>query len=260
MSAWNKGKEEELEEAQAKVDIWKYIFGYSELAIVRCAIELGIADAIESHGSAMTLPEISSTLRCDPSLLNRIMRFLIHRKIFKAMPTSHNCTGYANTPLSRCLMRNGQHSMAALILFESSPVMLAPWHNLSARMLDKGNSAFEKAHGEDVWRYFAANLDHSNLINEGMACDANVVVPAIIEGCSEAFDGLKTLVDVGGGNGTTMRVLVQACPCIRAINFDLPHVITVAPECDGVEHVAGDMFVSVPKADAAFLKVCVFIH
>ncbi|KAJ1406066.1 S-adenosyl-L-methionine-dependent methyltransferase [Sesbania bispinosa] len=87
-----------------------------------------------------------------------------------------------------------------------------------------------------------------------MTCDTKFVVPAIIEGCSEAFDGVNTLVDVGGGNGTTSRILAKACPWIQLINFDLPHVINAAPKCNGVEHVAGDMFQSVPKADAAFIK------
>lgn len=254
-SAWDKKVEEEEEETQAQLDIWKYIFGFVEQAVVKCAIELGIADAIESHGAPMTLSEMSSTLGCDPSLLNRIMRFLIHRKIFKAIPTntSHGYDAYAQTPLSRRLMRKGHHSMAAFILLESSPVMLAPWHSLSAHVLAKANPSFEKAHGEDVWRYAAANPDHSNLINEAMACDAKLTVPAIVEGCSEAFDGISSLVDVGGGNGTAINTLVKTCSWIRGINFDLPHVITVAPEYDGVEHVAGDMFLSVPKADAAFL-------
>ncbi|XP_061360617.1 acetylserotonin O-methyltransferase-like [Gastrolobium bilobum] len=253
MSVRNKEEEEE-EEEEAQVQIWKYIFGFVELAVMKCAIELGIADAIESHGVPMTLSELSSTLGCDPSLLNRIMRFLMQRKIFKAIPTSHGFSGYAQTPLSRRLMRNGEHSMASLLLLESSPVMLAPWHSLSARVLANGNPSFQSTHGEDVWRYASANLDHSNLINEAMACDAKLVVPAIIQGCSDAFDELSTLVDVGGGNGATLRLILKALPWIRGINFDLPHVIDVAPKCDGVEHVAGDMFRSVPKADAVFLK------
>jgi len=44
----------EKEEVEAQVEIWKYAFGFVELALVKCAIELGIADAIESHGSSMT--------------------------------------------------------------------------------------------------------------------------------------------------------------------------------------------------------------
>ncbi|KAK9944252.1 hypothetical protein M0R45_009826 [Rubus argutus] len=91
--------EEKEEEEHAKVEGWKYVLGFSKIAVVKCAIELlflkkkcaielGIADAIENHGSPMTLLELSSTLKCDPSFLYRIM------------------------------------SMAALILMESSPVML----------------------------------------------------------------------------------------------------------------------------------------
>ena len=257
---------EKEEEAEAEANIWKYIFGFVELAVVKCAIELGIAEAIESHGSPMTLSQLSSNLNCDPSLLYRIMRFLIHRKIFKEIPISSThgltVTGYTQTALSRRLIRNSEQSMAALVLLESSPVMMASWNCLSSRVLNNGTSPFEKALGCDIWSYAEANLDHSQLINEAMASDAKLVVPALIEACPEVFDGVGTVVDVGGGNGTTMTMLVRAWPWIQAINFDVPHVVSTASECDGVKHVGGDMFQSVPKADAAFLKVSstVYVH
>ncbi|XWS55134.1 hypothetical protein CRYUN_Cryun10bG0148800 [Craigia yunnanensis] len=240
------------EDARAEVDIWNYVFGYVNMAVVKCAIELGIADAIENHGSPMTLSELSTALVCEPSGLYRIMRFLVHYQIFKEEPIGQDSIGYALTPLSRRLVRHGEKSMAAFILLESSPAMLAPWHSLSARVLDCGNSPFEAANGKDVWSYAEANPGHSKLIDEAMACDARVTVPAIIEGCPEVFDGLGSLVDVGGGNGTALTMLVKAFPWIRGINFDLPHVVAVAPKFDGIENVGGDMFESVPKADAAF--------
>ncbi|KAL6583844.1 hypothetical protein OROMI_003133 [Orobanche minor] len=258
LTLWEKKEEEE--EAQAQVDIWKYIFGFVEQAVVKCAIELGIAEAIEEHEKPMTLLEISTALGCDPSYLSRIMRFLVHRKIFKAIPITNNDDddknpSYVQTPLSRRLMRSGEHSMAAYLLFESSSVMLASWQSLSSRVLVNGNPSFVEAHGEDFWRYAAENPHHSNLFNDAMACDAKVVVRAIVEGCGEVFEGISSLVDVGGGNGTTMDIITKACPWIRGINFDLPHVIDMVPKCDnGVEHVGGDMFTSVPKADAVFLK------
>nr|POE68707.1 (r,s)-reticuline 7-o-methyltransferase [Quercus suber] len=113
--------------------------------------------------------------------------------------------GYAQTPLSRCLMRQEEHSMAAFILMESSPVMLAPWLSLSARVLANGTSSFMKAR------------------------------------------------DVGGDTGTTIKQLVKACPWLQGINFDLPHVVSIATEINGVKHAGGDMFESVPKADTAFI-------
>ncbi|KAK8655304.1 hypothetical protein V6N13_107887 [Hibiscus sabdariffa] len=50
-------------------------------------------------------------------------------------------------------------------------------------------------------------------------------------------------------------MIVSKYPTIKGINFDLPHVIDQAPTLPGVEHVSRDVFVSVPKGDAIFMKV-----
>ncbi|CAL5399872.1 unnamed protein product [Camellia sinensis] len=249
------------EEDQARVDIWKYVFGYVDMAVVKCVIELGIPDALERHEAPMTLSELSSTLECSPPTLYRIMRFLVHRQVFKEDRTSQGSIRYVQTPLSRLLMKNGEKSMAPLVLLESHPVMLAAWHTLRASVLaNKNSSAFETAHGEDLWSLAATNPGYSKLINDAMACDARVSVQAVIDGCPNLLDGLDSLVDVGGGNGTTIRLFVKACPWIRGINFDLPHVVSEAPDFVGVENVGGDMFSSVPKADAVFLKGNWILH
>ncbi|KAK9013970.1 hypothetical protein V6N11_005145 [Hibiscus sabdariffa] len=70
----------------------------------------------------------------------------------------------------------------------------------------------------------------------------------------DGFEGIKTLVDVGGGIGASLHAIVSKYPSIKGINFDLPHVINNALSYPGVEHVGGDMFQSVPKGDAIFMK------
>lgn len=256
-------KEIEAEE-QAKVDIWEYVFGFTPMAVVKCAIELHIADVLESHGGAASLAELSSAVGCSPTALRRIMRYLIHRGFFKQKGSTPSIS-YAQTPLSRLLLQNGGNdkSMAAFILMESSSVMLAPWHRLSSQAsIDGAPAPFAAAHGEDVWEYAEQNPSHSKLINDAMACHARLAVSEILDRYSEVFTGIGCLVDVGGGDGTALRSVVKACPWIRrGINFDLPHVVSsVAPRCgdgdgDAVEHVGGNMFEEVPKADAAFIMV-----
>ncbi|XP_047312368.1 acetylserotonin O-methyltransferase-like [Impatiens glandulifera] len=249
-----------VEEAQARVNIWNYVFGFTDMAVVRCAIDLDIPDILENHvaDSPMTLSELSSAIGCPPSTLHRIMRYLVNRGIFREEPIeidSSKSRGYLPTPISRLLTRNHNKSMVSFIRMESSPFMLAPWLGLSKRVLtDCKSHAFEVANGKDVWSYAEANADESKIINDAMACDARITVPAVIRGCAEVFQGLELVVDVGGGDGTTLSLLVEAFPWIRGINFDLPHVVSVAKECAGVEHVAGDMFEAIPKADAIFIK------
>ncbi|KAL6011824.1 hypothetical protein ACLOJK_002290 [Asimina triloba] len=238
------------EEAQAELEVWRYVFGFSDFAIVKCAIELGIADAIEAHGKPMPLAELSAAVACRPSSLYRIMRFLVQRRVFG----ERRDAGYSLTPISRRLLKNGERSRAAFVLFENDPSMLLPWHAISARLRGEERVAFELAYGKDMWAFVDGQADKRALIDNAMACDARTVVPVIVEGCPGIFEGVGTVADVGGGNGMAMRTLVGVCPWIKGVNFDLPSVISAAPKWPGVEHVAGDMFVAVPKADVVFLK------
>ncbi|XP_050946107.1 acetylserotonin O-methyltransferase-like isoform X1 [Cucumis melo] len=251
-SKWKKEEEEE-----AKIQIYKYVFGFAEAAVIKCAIELKIANVIESHGRpTMTLSQLSTALNCSPPLLFRIMRFLTHRGIFREETTPENLIAYSQTPLSHMLI-----NVAPLLLLENSPEIVASWHNLSAKLKNSYNNnensdlvvPFEVAHGKDIWSYGARNPGFNRMFNEGLGCNARVItLPAILENCGDIFNGVESLVDVGGGNGTTLSVLVKAFPWMKGINFDLPNVVSTSEKYDGVEHVGGNMLDFVPKADAAF--------
>ena len=45
----------------------------------------------------------------------------------------------------------------------------------------------------------------------------------------KGFEGLKVLVDVGGGIGVTLSIITSKYPHIKGINYDLPHVLADAP-------------------------------
>ena len=97
------------EVAKAQEEIWKFILGFTPTAVVKCAIELGIPDILENHETPMTLAELASKIGCNQSSLYRIMRFLIHYKIFQEKPVFETSVGYAQTPLSRLLTRHGEN-------------------------------------------------------------------------------------------------------------------------------------------------------
>ncbi|XP_051150454.1 acetylserotonin O-methyltransferase-like [Andrographis paniculata] len=247
------------EESQAKNYTLKCIFKAFELYMMRCAINLGIPDLVENHpGGAATLSELSSVVGCSPSLLHRVMRYLTHHGIFKEVKTGDqedSPVGYAQTAVSRALLKD---NFAPIIRYLSSPESVVPFLQLDALLTSKNSDvgAFEAANGADLWKYNATNPSFSELFNEGMACLAKFIVSNVIEDCTDVFEGINTLVDVGGGNGTTLRAVVKACPWIaRAVNFELPHNVSSfsSDRDDRIEHVGGDMFVSIPSADATLL-------
>ncbi|KAL6198146.1 hypothetical protein ACLB2K_027938 [Fragaria x ananassa] len=71
----------------------------------------------------------------------------------------------------------------------------------------------------------------------------------------KGFEEVKELMDVGGGEGTAIAKIVSMYPHIRGINFNLPSVISQAPNLQGVEHVSGDMFEFIPKTQSVMLMI-----
>jgi len=76
----------------------------------------------------------------------------------------------------------------------------------------------------------------------------------VVEDYKPIFEGLGSLVDVGGGTGTVARIISQAFPHIKCTVFDLPHVVANLPETTNLKYVGGDMFQSIPSADAILFK------
>ncbi|KAL6963420.1 Caffeic acid 3-O-methyltransferase 1 [Sarracenia purpurea var. burkii] len=116
-----------------------------------------------------------------------------------------------------------------------------------------GGISFNKAHGMPIFEYQSMDNRFNKMFNQAMSNISTITMKKVIE-TYRGFEGLTTLVDVGGGIGATLNMIISKYPSIKGINFDLPHVIKDAPSYQGVEHIGGDMFVSVPKANAIFMK------
>lgn len=58
MEANSISNEEAKELLDAQTHIWNHMFSFLNSMALKCAIELGIPDAIKKHGKAMTLDEL----------------------------------------------------------------------------------------------------------------------------------------------------------------------------------------------------------
>lgn len=96
----------------------------------------------------------------------------------------------------------------------------------------EGGVPFDKAHGMSAFEYLATDPGFSNVFNKGMLNPTSVVMKKILE-TYKGFEGLNEVVDVGGGVGATLHMIISKYPHIKGINYDLPHVIAEAAAFKG---------------------------
>jgi O-methyltransferase domain len=92
----------------------------------------------------------------------------------------------------------------------------------------EGGIPFNKKYGMTAFEYNAKDLRVGRLFNEGMKGHSIIFTKKLLKLYHE-FNGINTLVDVGGGVGATLNMITSKYPNIKGINFDLPHVIADAP-------------------------------
>ncbi|KAF6137638.1 hypothetical protein GIB67_030530 [Kingdonia uniflora] len=231
--------------------------------VLKSAIELDVLEIITKFGPGahITPSAIASKLpTTNPEahvMLDRMLRLLASYKVLTC--TMHTLEDgrverlYGVAPVCKFLVKNEDGvSMAPLVLMNQDKVLMESWYYLKDAVLD-GGIPFNKAYGMTAFDFHGTDPRFNKVFNRGMSDHSTVTMKKILE-TYKGFEGLGTIIDVGGGTGATLNMIISKYPTIKGINFDLPHVIEDAPCYTGIEHVGGDMFVSVPKGDAVFMK------
>ncbi|CAL5058634.1 unnamed protein product [Urochloa decumbens] len=246
----------------AQLELWHHTFGFVKSMALKSALDLRIPDAINDHGCAATLSEIVTKVKLHPSkshCLRRLMRVLTATGIFSAHYCSED-TGeevYGLTPVSHLLVGNDNlNSITPFLSLMLDSVMVSPFHDLSKwlQLELPDPSLFEVTHGQPGWDMLRSNPSFSVLFNEGMVADSNFITDIIIKEGSDLFQGINSLIDVAGGLGGAAHAISEAFPHLECSVLELPHVVANAPTGTKVKYISGDMFESIPMANAIFLK------
>ncbi|KAK1325044.1 Trans-resveratrol di-O-methyltransferase [Acorus calamus] len=238
--------------------IWNHFLGFAGTMSLKCAVQLGIPDAIDRHGGPITLPELADALSVHPAKtlhLRRLMRTLAHLGFFvKQTSEADGEETYHLATVSKYLLKNQATGMAPGLLLGLDPEWVAPWHSLGDSLRREEPTPFHTVFGKSCWELMAHRPDMNERFNESMACDAHLVMKVVVNEYGHVFKGLSSLVDIGGSTGTVAKAIAKAFPHVRCTTFDLPHVIESATRDASINYVGGDMFEHVPPADAVFLK------
>jgi len=79
-----------------------------------------------------------------------------------------------------------------------------------------------------MYEYCCKHPGYQKEFHKAMSNHSTLVLKKLLK-TYKGFEGLSSLVDVGGGNGATLTMILSKYPTIRGINFDAPHVIADAP-------------------------------
>ncbi|GAV75116.1 Methyltransf_2 domain-containing protein/Dimerisation domain-containing protein [Cephalotus follicularis] len=226
--------------------------------VLKATIELGVLDIINSAGPGALLSpsQIASMLPTKdnpdaPFMLDCILRLLASHSILTCSLVSEDHDSkvhrlYGLAPAAKYFIQNqDEGSLAPLINLIQDKTMLNIWYHLKDSVLE-GGFPFNRAYGLSAFEYASKDSRFSEIFKCAMI-DFNTLFMEKILVTYKGFEGLKSLVDVGGGNGSILQTIISKYPSIKGINYDLATVVENLPSYPGIVHVAGDMFKSIPK-------------
>ncbi|GKV16542.1 hypothetical protein SLEP1_g27172 [Rubroshorea leprosula] len=231
---------------------------------LHAALQLDIFQIIAKAGpdAKLSPQEIATQLGArNPDaamMLDRILRLLATYNVLTCSVAVNDHQDdpqrlYGLACVSKYFIRNEDGvSLGPLMALLQDKVFLNSWSQLKDAIVE-GGVPFHRVHGTHAFEYPAKDSRFNQVFNKAMINHTTIVIKEILESYN-GFEHLTRLVDVGGGLGVTLSFITSKYLSINGINFDLPHVVQHAPPYAGVEHVGGDMFHSVPKGDAIFMK------
>jgi orsellinic acid C2-O-methyltransferase len=219
---------------------------------VGVAAQLGIADVLA--GGAQDADTLASAVGCSAASLRRLLRALTSLEIC----TEHADGRYEMTALGSLLGSAAHPSVRSWAIW-TSQCQWNIWGEL-LHSLKTGESARKRITGRTGYGHVVEDAEMAAVFYRAMIDLTQLIADAVA--CGRDWSTAKRLVDVGGGHGELLAVVLQAHPHLQGVLFDLPHAVEgarsklhdtgLAQRC---EVVGGSFFEAVPAgADVYMLK------
>jgi hypothetical protein len=237
-------------EAPPPVQMVQLLAGFQVSQALYAAAVLGVAD----HLAAGPAPAeaLAEHTGAHPPSLERLLRSLASIGVF----TEPGPGVFALTPLGQTLTRGHPGSMRDLAIMWME-THYAAFGDL-IHTLRTGQPAAEHRYGQPFFTWLSAHPERATRFTAAMANLTNGIKTAAI--AALPVTGLRTIVDIGGADGTLLATLLTAHPHLRGVLFDLPHVIADARKTfaergvdDRAECLGGDFFDAVPPGCDGYL-------
>ncbi len=213
--------------------------GFMCSQILYTAVSLSLADHI--HSGVRKVARLARSLNIDEVSLYRFMRMMCVLNLLE----EEDDMEFSLTPLGELLRYDHPESNHDRILYIGKVNYRAAEGMLHSVRTNK--PAFDYIFREPFFSFFENHPETGKLFNEMMRQGIRSRALGLLSAYD--FTGIRTITDVGGGNGTLASELLSRYPDVSVTVFDLGNVITEAhanSECrlynDRYKLVAGDFF------------------
>ncbi|KAM0906529.1 hypothetical protein ACQ4PT_016676 [Festuca glaucescens] len=241
----------ELSPADARLAMMELANMISVPMALTAVIRLGVPATIWANGANAPLPSTAllPAGHPDPSVFERLLRLLTSHGVFsEQVGTDGGMRQYTLTSVRHTLVPNGPS--------DGVDELVHAWPCLHDALLDPaGPESFARVHnGVSAYAYYGqydttnasssyipwqrrsrlingfARREATGLMMGAMTGVSKPFMETLLDGYVGGFDGVETLVDVGGSSGLCLEMIMRWVGTIReGINFDLPSVVAAAP-------------------------------
>jgi O-methyltransferase domain/Dimerisation domain len=237
-------------ELPPSVRMIQFLGGFRISQALYAAAVLGVADHLVAGPAAVKI--LAEQAGAHAPSLHRLLRTLASVGVF----TEPEPGVFALTPLGQTLT-SGQPGLMRDLAIMFMETHYAPFADL-IHTIRTGQPAAERFYGQPFFTWLSHHPEQAARFTGAMANLTSGFKTAAI--ASLPLEGIETIVDVGGADGTVLATILAAHQHLRGVLYDLPHVISSAPQIlvsrgveDRADCVGGDFLDSVPPGGDAYL-------
>lgn len=214
------------------------------------AARLGIADLVKD--GPKNSEELAKATGTHAPSLYRVLRALASVGVFVEDADGK----FGLTPPAACLQSDVPGSQRSLAIMMGEEHFRS-WADL-LYSVQTGQPAFDRIFGKPIFPYLAEHPEAAAIFDDAMTGVHGTETAAMLDAYD--FSPFRTVMDVGGGNGTMLATVLNRHPKLQGILFDRADVIDRAQTnlrklgvADRCQTIAGDFFKSIPAGGDAYL-------
>lgn len=215
--------------------------------------KLGLADRMA--GGPRAARELAGWADVDPAALRRLLAALAAAGLLREPTPDH----FALTPVTELLRSDVPGSAHGTAILYGEEVFRSFGRILHT--VRTGTPAFADCYGQPFYDYLAEHPQRAETFHAAMGGQP---VPPALSGV--ALDGVGTVVDVGGGDGSLLASILMRQPGARGVLVELPEAARQARQrmaelglLDRVRIVDGSFFDTVPGGGDLYV-LCRVLH